>query len=996
MNNSAYQNLALESLVVDDMALKSFIGLEVVPVDILKQGTKKIVQFMLDLFRSPDADPLYRCKLMVVGFAEIGKSSLLDCLFPMSGEMMLVEDEGSSWMPYFFVLRGNVLAWYPRGLSAEEAFAAQPINSLRLTREWRVEPKEEFGEFGMVLSSPSGQVHVLFAVAGMPINEWMARIIEIQDRNRTHGIDIKEVIISDPNTREYFKSRENGKLEVSVWDFAGQHDYYNNHHHFLTARSLFLVLWNASEHGREGVPNSASPQGRGLDSLRFWFASLAFHLTQKNSAPDEERKKTADYFSLVVVGTHVDRLDDRQRESGQAEAREAEVRRVAAEFGLVVRQYLEVSCVNELTNIGRLQSIVTSEILELKCMGERVPRSYLAIERLVQDLRLKHQKYPVVRIEEFYEKFNNELLVRRALSLLSMWGRCVYFEADATLSLMLVLDPHFLSKLTLAGLFRLGEEARRRFGVIHHQDLAFFWPKLAERSDFEEISPVLIDLMEKFDVCFGVAGDETKPFAERRSVLPCLLPLSLSAREMAQEMEVQRQKQQCCQDDVDIYHSKHASMKAVVDAGFANAAGQAKLRELEKNLHHAQTIYREVVERHSELQLQHSRWRIHWPDITPPAQNCSFERVFHFGAVPAELVSRVIARLHGLILDNCVFRNLVLLQYQDALCRVTIDTTLDRFAIEVRCGNMEDGLELLSLVKRCLSESLAGISEASGAPKVVIEGIRSPFSDTIISLDAFASTAEASVSGGSDPLLSVRFLQQRAGLAPQEDVHRRPVERGTEEWQELEELFILMGGDPAQIGQAYNVDNPQATRVFETYREELVVSPQLQADTQSLANPSLGKTYLDLLEQKIRAYPRSNIEGLAASALPMAYGTTEGMAWKIASHGFGATGAQISGYYGKGVYFTSRVSHACEYSRSHSGAVLVLALVIPGNVYPFTESPTEGHSAGGQCKAGYHSHYTVVGDGYLPSTAVLADSHDDLVVFQAAQALAKFIVILTS
>ena len=56
-----------------------------IPIDILKQGSQKIVQYMLDLFRSPDADPLFRTKLMVVGYESVGKTIILDCLFPLEG-----------------------------------------------------------------------------------------------------------------------------------------------------------------------------------------------------------------------------------------------------------------------------------------------------------------------------------------------------------------------------------------------------------------------------------------------------------------------------------------------------------------------------------------------------------------------------------------------------------------------------------------------------------------------------------------------------------------------------------------------------------------------------------------------------------------------------------------------------------------------------------------------------------------------------------------------
>ena len=58
------------------------------------------------------------------------------------------------------------------------------------------------------------------------------------------GIEIQIQEIAIPNKKE--------KLELNVWDFGGQHEYYNNHHYFLSARSIFLVVWNVTE-GDEGV-----------------------------------------------------------------------------------------------------------------------------------------------------------------------------------------------------------------------------------------------------------------------------------------------------------------------------------------------------------------------------------------------------------------------------------------------------------------------------------------------------------------------------------------------------------------------------------------------------------------------------------------------------------------------------------------------------------------------------------------------------------------------
>ena len=84
----------------------------------------------------------------------------------------------------------------------------------------------------------------------------------------THVIEIQSHSFDNDITREYFRKSilagkevgENAKIDVSVWDFAGQQDYYNNHHYFISTRTVFLVLWKMSEGDEKGM--------RGLE---FWF-----------------------------------------------------------------------------------------------------------------------------------------------------------------------------------------------------------------------------------------------------------------------------------------------------------------------------------------------------------------------------------------------------------------------------------------------------------------------------------------------------------------------------------------------------------------------------------------------------------------------------------------------------------------------------------------------------------------------------------------------------
>ena len=82
--------------------------------------------------------------------------------------------------------------------------------------------------------------------------------------------------------------------------------------------------------------------------------------------------------------------------------------------------------------------------------------------------------------------------------------------------------------------------------------------------------------------------------------------------------------------------------------------------------------------------------------------------------------------------------------------------------------------------------------------------------------------------------------------------------------------------------------------------------------------------------------------------------------------------------------------HSKELERS----VVVLALVAPGKVYPVIESPNDPNGFSGKsCQPRYQSHYVVV-DDYYPAQRVEPDSKDELVIFQEAQILPKFIVTL--
>ena len=214
---------------MDNVELASFDGLGMIPIDILKQGSQKIVQYMLDLFRSPDADPLFRTKLMVVGFESVGKTTILDCLFPLKG---WVESQGLlKKTRYWLKLQGRCLTKYE---NQGDTVPHKGIVTVLENREWEVSTIPKGFGIKLVLSKKAKdknekEIELYFADKETQ-ERWLTRLKRVCMNEATHGIEIQSMEIDNAITKEYFKGKKESdegkwKLEMSVWDFAGQHDH---------------------------------------------------------------------------------------------------------------------------------------------------------------------------------------------------------------------------------------------------------------------------------------------------------------------------------------------------------------------------------------------------------------------------------------------------------------------------------------------------------------------------------------------------------------------------------------------------------------------------------------------------------------------------------------------------------------------------------------------------------------------------------------------------
>jgi len=99
------------------------------------------------------------------------------------------------------------------------------------SRQWNVREIKETGlELTPLIDKSQKKIEIYFKNKETR-DKWIERLKRVIFNSATHGIEIQDQILQEQNK---------STIDVSIWDFAGQHDYYNNHHYFLSTRTVFF------------------------------------------------------------------------------------------------------------------------------------------------------------------------------------------------------------------------------------------------------------------------------------------------------------------------------------------------------------------------------------------------------------------------------------------------------------------------------------------------------------------------------------------------------------------------------------------------------------------------------------------------------------------------------------------------------------------------------------------------------------------------------------
>ncbi|MBD1886468.1 leucine-rich repeat domain-containing protein [Microcoleus vaginatus] len=310
-----------------------------------------------------------------------------------------------------------------------------------------------------------GEVGKSCLLGALREDEW------VESRPSTHGIEIKPVIVTHPET--------DTEISLNGWDFGGQPVYRSTHQLFFSAPAVYLVVWKPREGPQQGF-------------VKEWITLI------KHREPDAK---------VLVVATHggpgqrqpdIDRQEIQDRFGSDT---------VLDFFHVDSKPDLQNSC----TGLAELKQKIASVAASLPEMGRSVPAKWQRVREILQtndQAYLPYDDVLAICTQHGIDKEQAELFLRISHTL----GHIIHYHYDPILRDIVILKPDWLAK---AISFVLDDETtRRRNGLVDFEHLGELWsnpPFPGEDGYPQELHPIFLKLMERFDLSYRVVLDPAKP-----------------------------------------------------------------------------------------------------------------------------------------------------------------------------------------------------------------------------------------------------------------------------------------------------------------------------------------------------------------------------------------------------------------------------------------------------------------------------------------------------
>ncbi|MDB9468315.1 COR domain-containing protein, partial [Dolichospermum circinale CS-539/09] len=305
----------------------------------------------------------------------------------------------------------------------------------------------------------------------------------VEGRPTTHGIEIKPVIVTDPDSGT--------EITLNGWDFGGQRVYRPTHQLFFSAPAVYLVVWKPREGPQQGF-------------VKEWITLI------KNREPDAK---------VLVVATH-----------GGPGQRQPDIDRqeILDQFGQdTVLGFFHVDSkppgnTTDCPGLVELKAKIARIAASLPEVGRSVPAKWQQVREILKTNDQAYLRYNEV-IAICAEQGIDEQQADLFLAISHRLGHFIHYHYDSVLRNIVILKPDWLAK---AISFVLDDEiTRKRNGLAAFDHLSQLWshpPFEGEEGYPKELHPVFLGLMKRFDLSYEVVFNPSEP--SNTSLIAQLVP----------------------------------------------------------------------------------------------------------------------------------------------------------------------------------------------------------------------------------------------------------------------------------------------------------------------------------------------------------------------------------------------------------------------------------------------------------------------------------------
>lgn len=289
----------------------------------------------------------------------------------------------------------------------------------------------------------------------------------------TKGIEINDYSI---------KIEENNEIKANIWDFGGQEILRSMHQFFMSERTLYILVWNA---------RNDDPDGR----IEDWLQLI-------NSFGGES--------PIIIV---INQIDDGPFTLDK---------RALSNKYRTLKSIVRTSCKTRV-GINELKSVIRKNIPELSHLKDKIPQRWLDVKERVENQKSNYLEYSKYRnicrdcgVE--YHKEQDSLI-----QLLNDLGIAFNHVQSTT-----ILKPEWITN-AIYSLIN-SNKLFMAFGKLRLSDLGAILDQEVYPIEKHE---VIIDIMEKFELCFAIENEEKSPIGiksnriDKTYLLPDLLSVEI-------------------------------------------------------------------------------------------------------------------------------------------------------------------------------------------------------------------------------------------------------------------------------------------------------------------------------------------------------------------------------------------------------------------------------------------------------------------------------------